>query len=504
MGKNQDLRNILFLVGLVLLLRIPTLAVPILQQDEAFISMRANEILSGGELYQDIISRKPPLSVYLYALIFSLFGKSNLFPVHFFVIFWVMATVITLYSLTLRFWGRKEAFWAAMIYTVFSHAFLAKDFLSADLEIFMLLPLTLSSYLFLSGGRWNDFTCGFLVGIAFLFKQQGGIQLPILLLAALFLKDGLTVTVQRWFLITTGFFLPILLIAFVLHQRGTLDECVFWCFTSNYFYITQPTTIGFTIKRFFIIHSQIFGAGMIIWIFGVWEIVRSIRDFRSTRTITPRTFCTLWFVSTLFPVLLGFRFFPHYYLQIYPPLGILAGIRFFEWFSNLRTHPNISRIKRLLQFGFLFTPICFWIVAFFPRTIHLEPDYKKIGNYVVENTLPEDRIFLWGNFVEVFWYTRRNSATRLYSTGFITGASGGRPPDIGEPQLPGAVDILFEDFSLHPPELILDFAPAKIRDQQFYPLSRYPLIEQYVRDFYFLETIINDIHVYRRKKETAD
>lgn len=503
----SDKKTALFLPAvllLVLFLRLPTFFTPIILSDEAYHSMRANVMLSGGELYRDIIDRKPPLIPLLYALSFLLFGKSNLLPVHILATCWVMATALAIFHFSRTFFNRKAAVWAVLIYAVSSHSFLARDFHAANRELFMILPLILASHFFLQGGKLAGVLSGAMVGIGFLFKQPAGIQILPLLIFLLVQRTSWRFRAIRGLHIVIGFLLTLLITALVFWKRGTLGDVIYWLFTANYYYITQKTTLSLSIQRGFITTLSIAAAGSVLWYFGIWECTRSLRIFRSRRGASPEFFCSLWFLTTIIPVVLGFRFFPHYYLQLYPPLGILAGIRFSEWVSGPRDSRKRRNRLSAVTPALVLIPLVFWMLAFFPRRIPPEPDYRQIGDYIVSATGANDRIFVWGNFAEIYWYTKRNPATRLYNVGLVTGLSGGRPPDIDSVQLPNGMQILLEDFARTPPVLIIDIAPARIRDQHYQPISDYPPIANYLKAYYYLETVIDDIHVYRRKEKVAD
>jgi hypothetical protein len=86
---------------------------------------------------------------------------------------------------------------------------------------------------------------------------------------------------------------------------------------------------------------------------------------------------------------------------------------------------------------------------------------------------PNERIFVWGEFPEIYWASGRQPATRFVHTGFITGHSGGRPAQGATPSegLPGAYALLEQDFAAHPPALIVDTTGANIRSSRYYPLD---------------------------------
>lgn len=474
------MKKILFLIFMVLLLRVPTYTGSVIEHDEAYHSMRANAIVSGLKLYVDIVDRKPPLIPYIYASIFRVFGKSNLLPVHILAALWVLGTVFVIYLIGERHLAGK-GFWSAFLYIIVSHSYLAKEFYAANIELFMLLPLVLSVYFYLED---KQFLAGLLCGIAFLFKQQGGINLPLFFLFSLISSPRHFVF--HFFKTAAGFLIPFFFILWLLGD--TRKDFFHWVFLSNVYYISQPCPASYLIKRFFLITGAIAFSSAIIWFSGLREMVRSVGGFLRNKKADVRLFLSLWFLLSVIPVMAGFRFFGHYYMLLLPSLSLLSSFAF----------PQIWRKE--IAAGMLIPLLGFWIAAFFPRSIVGEPDYRKVCDYIKSHTRESDFIFVWGNFAEIYWCTKRNSATRLYNAGFITGIGGGRPPDVGEGTYPGAMKILMEDFEKHPPEFIIDIAPAKIRDQQYHPLERYPELFSYIQKNYFLEAVVDKIHLYRRKK----
>ena len=65
----------LFLI--VSALRAATLFIPVFNQDECYIAVQADVINTGGELYRDVVDRKPPVVPHIYAAVFRAVGGTN-------------------------------------------------------------------------------------------------------------------------------------------------------------------------------------------------------------------------------------------------------------------------------------------------------------------------------------------------------------------------------------------------------------------------------------------
>ena len=126
------------------------------------------------------------------------------------------------------------------------------------------------------------------------------------------------------------------------------------------------------------------------------------------------------------------------------------------------------------------------------------PRLRRGCSRIESLTTPDQRIFVWGQYPELYWAANREPATRFIHTGFLTGNSGGRDPAIGESTdgLPGAWDLLATDMASHPPALIVDTSAAAIRGSQHYTLDRTPLWDDVQRDYELVDTV-DGVRFYR-------
>ena len=186
----------------------------------------------------------------------------------------------------------------------------------------------------------------------------------------------------------------------------------------------------------------------------------------------------LWLLSGAVAVLIGFRFFPHYYLQLLPPLALLA--------TRALSSLGVERRRRVLP-----------VVAGRRRCrgdvvrrsgVHRgdNRDTKialDVATYVREHTASGERVLVWGQAPEVYWSSGRLPATRFATTGFVTGVSGGRPPSrVGARYAaPGAPSASTETSARRRPVLIADMSTADQRHADFAPPSRFPRFERFLR-----------------------
>jgi hypothetical protein len=114
-------------------------------------------------------------------------------------------------------------------------------------------------------------------------------------------------------------------------------------------------------------------------------------------------------------------------------------------------------------------------------------------------TTPADRIFVWGEYPEIYWASNREPATRFIHTGFLTGNSGARDARLVEPSdgVPGAWEFLAADLATTPPDLIVDTSQASIRRSDHFPLEATFLWEGVVRDYQLVD-VVDGVRLYDR------
>jgi dolichyl-phosphate-mannose-protein mannosyltransferase len=465
---------VLLLLSAIVLLRASTLVIPIFNSDEAYIAMQAQVLGDGGQLYRDIADRKPPLVQYIYAVTFMLCGSDDLIAVHVVAILWMFATALVLRWDATRRFGEHAGWWAAALFVVSSTCYLPAETQAANFEIFMLLPACLG--MALAHRRTLPTACGagLAIGLATLCKQTAGVTL---IAAALSIWGGTRRGPGLLALLAT--FSSVLLgAAAALGPR----ELYFWTVGGNASYLSADGVLAYTLVRFFLVTLSFLAANAVL----TWLTFRTFRTRgRDTRDLWG------WLILSAIGVAAGLRFFGHYYLQLLPPACLLASVAA----ANLG-----ERARRRVIVALGICAIIFGLLAFFSRRIHGMPDYLPLARYVQDHTRPTDRIAIWGHFPEVYWASDRRPAMRFVHTGFLTGASSGRPAGNYTERwtTPGAWDLLFEDFAVHPPQLLIDTSPAGLRDYQHYPIARYPRLLAFVSKGYRQIAIVDGMIVYER------
>lgn len=142
---------VLLSAAVTLAVRLPQSPVPVFNIDEAINAAIAIRLQEGAFLYGGVWDHKPPLSFYLYRLIFDLFGPWNMTAVHAVGAFIYAGVVVLLGLVGRRLLPRETAPWAAMLLVPYSLLYYRYDFMATNHELGG-LPFLLLCVLFLWRG----------------------------------------------------------------------------------------------------------------------------------------------------------------------------------------------------------------------------------------------------------------------------------------------------------------------------------------------------------------
>lgn len=497
------------IIVLVVLLRSPTLFESMYLVDEGYSGAVATEMLYGGTIYQTVVETRAPFIYYLYYGIFRIAGQNNLLAVHIAAILFVIATAFTIRRIGARIANTDTGTWAAIGYVIFSHTYLPRDTLAANVEIFTVLPLTLCILCFLIGERQNRllwlFISGVCCGIATFFRQPSLVNLGIIG-GYLFYTWGIARTtelrdaIRSGSVVLAGFLTFVGVVVVYHHHHGNWQDMFEWTWLIAMKYVNSETTVSFVIKRLFLVHGTYILAGGLLWYFGVKQFVKIVRTLLKDRTVPPEpVVIVLWFIVDYLTLFTGWRFPGHYHLMVLPSLAILGGIAFTQFLTQLmRAEPSkIRRIRYILVSAAVVPALGFLVMAFIIRKDTVS--FMPITDYITTHTQPEDRIFVWGSAPHIYSFSGRRMATRFASGSHLLGMYASRPhKDIDESKwiVPGSWAMLDSDLMANQPELIIDMSPIS-SNWDVHPISRYPILQDYL-ETYRLEKTIQGAHIYRR------
>ena len=438
----------------------------VLSPDEAFLATEAQVLNDGGHLYADVVDRKPPIVPYLYAATFRVSGSDELLGVRVLALIAHVVTALLLAAIARRRWGDGAAFGAAMLYLVASAGLVLEDSQAANFEVFM-LPLMCAGMLLADRDRPE--LAGVATAAATLAKQVAATtMLPLAYLA--WRRNGMAAVIR----LGAAFVVPIAIVAIGFGW----SDFFFWVFTGTGSYLDASGSWSVVLSRG-ASGSGVFLAanlGALLLILGAWKRRRADLDL------------WLWLVAALVGAAAGFRFFGHYFLQVAPPFTLLAA-------GSLANAKRREWMRTVALGG---ASILVFIVLTLSMHPNVLPSYDRVASAVAARTRPGDRIFVWGQYPQLYWASDRRPATRFLSGGFLTGFGGGRSAQhVGrEYAVPGAWDDFRRDLAAHPPVLIVD---ASKKTPHAPGIERFPEFAEYVNAGYTRVQDVDGVVLYIRR-----
>lgn len=494
-------------------LRVPAFAWSAISDDEAIYDATAMQLVRGGVMYRDAIDHKPPGLAYSYAWLYRLLprdagAKVRLDAVHALGAAAALGTALGLWVVASQLARHSSPVWAAALYALSSTAKVPFDGLAVNGELLMGLPSIWALALALWAGRaprrWSvvlDLCSGMLVGLAMLFKWQAAIVGLGLLALGPGLGGGLRAYLGRMVLWGLGAALPLgATVAYFVHC-GALFDAWYWGLQFNRLYLAAGTSGVFWWRRLALSVAGAVLPSVVLYAAGFWQLRQLARAWRANKVPSHMMAVAVWAMLSLWAVMLGGRFFGHYYLQVELPLCLLAAG------PVARVHRVYSRSLGAL----LGAPaLAFFVMAAMPSTTLAmlnsdNPTWPMVGSELASYSQPNDTLFVWGNAPLLYHFSGLPMGTRYSFCNYLTGLSPATPSETGISVASGhgeaterAWRLLGEDFSAHPPALIVDTAVASWKGYGLYPMAKYPALAAFVEKHYHqVGLLAGKVPVYR-------
>jgi hypothetical protein len=473
-------------LGIILLtvaIRLPSLLHPQPLDSEAMYSVVANEIVDGGRPYADAVERKPPLLFWTYAAVFKIAGKFNWKALHMVALVWTLCAMAGLYVIGRELFDRNTGLIAALFYSVFQPWGVWSN-LSADGEMLMNLPIIWAWAIAFrrnsSRMRPELFAAGALLGAAFLLKQPAAIAaVPLgiyLLLPSYGASRSLTRTnsIIQAAMLTAGFFTALGLVTIILWKQGILHEAFYWTIADH--------DVPHVFWQKGVVRTLAFLGACLPLVIGSIMACRDEDEIWAGK-MPERTALLGLLAASAIGAAAGARFYPHYYVQLIPPLALLAASYYAGLWSRTIQPPHWLLRPRVTYAWLALTVITFSIIHWMGLAPRRLP--SEVGRYLFMHSNPEDRIFVWGQKMNIYLEAHRRPASRYITTFPLTGhVFGGRVPglDTRSRILPGAWSTLQQDFARHPPAYIVDVQadPRTAQD----PVKDFPILAKLLAERY--------------------
>ena len=499
----------LFFVGLFLIvaiLRAPSLFSPVLDPDETIFANAARMILDGGVLYHDFIDHKPPLLYYVFA--FFMWVIDDLRFIHLVAICWVWLSCVLMYKILDLLYSENCAVLGALLMALFS----SNLTLAATSETLMTLPILVAVFLFFGsclGGNscgLKIFFSGIAIGCASLIKHQGGVAaLPIIIL--LFFSGQ-----QIWrklFYFCTGIALSYLPWFIMALYEGNLNEFIRWGYLVNLVYLDGGPDVLWVsgmLKNTFLF---VIVTHLLLCIFAAKSIFDNFIEIVHTHNLnehSKESFGLMWLLVSVVAVTMGFRFYRHYYIQLTAPLVFLAAPSLLDY---LKKGILFKRVNSAIIW-FLFLAPAIGMTLFFSWKIasrgyyHQSEAVADMIDYVIDNVAPNERFFLWGNYGNIAYASRRKDVSPFAHVALPLGNyDQGAIPDDYDVAILGQNDDFVGLVNLlksSPPKIILDFQPSDFRDWGNFKISLFPALNAFIQKNYLVDSYPGGVVAYKLKR----
>ncbi len=379
----------------------------LLWADEDYHLAAALQILHGKVPYRDFWYDKPPLSAVYYLLIAGSAG----WPLRLLDAAYVLLACRLIYRLTRDWWSEAEAWTAALLFAFFTAFYLPSAVIAFAADALMVVPHLAAIY---CARRKLPLWCGFFAGIAFLVNTKA---LFILAVCAIWLWP-------EWWLILAGFAIPafagFLWSILVGAWPGYCEQVWRW----GLIYAKQSPVLD-PVTNALVRTSHWLGFHAALAVGAIFGFLR----------ISPndRWKLAVWLIFSFAAVSLGWRFAPHYFLQLLPPLIVLAS----------RGIVLALRDRRTLAAALLAILLLVPFIRFAPRYAslaldnwqHREPrwtdvamdlDSRHAAQKIRGLAHPGDTLFVWGYRPNLYVYTRMISDSRFWDSQPLTGVPADR------------------------------------------------------------------------------
>lgn len=479
-------RGALWLLALCFALRIPSLLRPCLSDDEAIYAVVGREMLSGHALYRDIVDHKPPAIYLINAATQAVAGPiGGMIALHALLVIVVWATGLLLAAISGRWTAdRRVSIMAALLWTVFTTTLIDADSLAANCELFMMLPLTASMYVVLRK-RW--LAAGTLVGLAISFKYQAAIQLPLYGLAIVVLHRREPAALLRaGTALAIGTALPLFAFAGWLYACGAADAAWFW-FRFNFAYISTGSHAAMA-RQIAMRAGLVVGAAAPLYVCAAVAVRRS------------QPLAIGWLAVSGLAVVVGGRFFGHYFHQVTAPLAVIAAPIALAWFDR---SPRWFAAALAVPASVFFT-LTMAHDELMRAAGEPDPDYRAVVAWLNHHAAADDAMCIWGNSPVLYFEAGRPLGCRFVFANYLTGLSPATPSqtdptvDSAQNSVPAAWDMLDDDLATRRPTFFIDASPGNVAYYGKYPPEHYPRLAKILACHYNREADIVGMRIYRR------
>ncbi|HEX5043917.1 MAG TPA: hypothetical protein VFV75_13485 [Candidatus Polarisedimenticolaceae bacterium] len=448
---------------------------------------------------------KGPLAMAWYQALDAVFGRYPMGAIALSVLLFHALATAGVYGCGRLLGGPRAALWAAALYAVAVGS--VGGTLNTEVPAAAMAALAWWAWL-RPGGLRRAALAGLLASAAALSRQNAGALWPLMLLGELLRwRDG-SLTLRRAgyraLAVTAGFLSPVLAVVLVYAAAGALDLLAFCVYGYNahiYVAATRVTAARLAAipvdlwRNFFALSPTMSSLGLAALAAGLAR----------PRSLSPEKVATaLAAVGLTASLVLGLRWFGHYFLLAMPFWSLLGGLTAgaltargkrpavalaaaavivagSSWeVASREPRRGLGRALRLLRGPAVVADPTTWPGA--NRT------YAALGRFLRARAGPGDRAFVWGMRPHAYVLSGLVPSTRFVIGTFLTGLVPwervGSAEDTRRWIVPGSRALLMADLEGDPPRFVVDASDDPLFAEGAYALSTFPELDAFVRARY--------------------
>jgi len=407
------------------IIRVRLLNLP-LERDEGEYAYSGQLMLQGIPPYSLAYNMKLPGTYAAYSLIMAIFGQSPA-GIHAGLLLANAATVILLFLIAKRLFSPLAGLAAGSSYALLSTSESVLGF-AAHATHFVVLA-ALGGILVLLEAIENKRTLaysasGILLGLAFVCKQPG---LFFALFGGFYLvvsewqgtKDWRSLA-RRFAVYGASAVIPFALTCLVLHFAGVLGKMWFWTFSYGAQY-ASAMSLSQGWLQFSVMAPAIAEPALFVWILAGIGLAAFAWDSRIRQHAVFAIGFLLFSWAAVCP---GFYFREHYFIVVLPAISLLVGVAISSAADELSRHSRSTAIAAIpplvllvaiivavagqSEVLFQLDPIAVCRRAYGSNPF---PEAQVISEYLNRQTSENARIAVLGSEPEIYFYSKRHSAT---------------------------------------------------------------------------------------------
>lgn len=378
-----------------------------LERDEGEYAYFAQLLLQGVAPWAEAYTMKMPGTAAAYALALGLFGQTAL-AIRLGLLVVSLLSMALVYALGRRIGDEWTGAAAGAAYGFLSLAVAVLGTAAHATHFVALCALAGLVWLLRaldSKRAWELFASGAVLGLAYTMKQHGVVFAAF---GAVWVfrhsRRGLVAY-------CAGAALPFAAIALWLWGAGVFERFWFWNFVYASSYATsEPLSyalgrLGFALGRMPPLAGFLALAAL--------GLLAPIRDERARRSAL---FLGGLLAFSVFAVVPGGHFRPHYFIALWPAVALLAGVGATALARHVSAKAAAAVVvaSAALLIGMERGPLLRLSPLEFSRAVYRLnpfPESIEIADYVRANTAPDERVAVFGSEPQIFFYAQRRSAT---------------------------------------------------------------------------------------------